>query len=96
MIPVAQATALDTSPRSGIGLRVLASPNQRVVVMWEMLCARGGSAGAKKYTLHGQYTPRTPNTRLLLQPKSHYTSCEVVGNARMPPPGGSIRVEILN
>jgi hypothetical protein len=76
-VPVAQVAATDNSPGSGIELRVLASPNQKVVAKWKMTCTRGRSAGGKSgpYTNSGQYTARTPYTRLLLQPISHDTSC---------------------
>jgi hypothetical protein len=72
-----------------IYVHVTSSPDQKVLVSWDMTCAKGDGAGGKS----GQFTARTTIRRLLKQPYAHPDYCIVAAGAQLNN-GGRLKVWI--
>jgi hypothetical protein len=72
-----------------IYVHVTSSPDQKVLVSWDMTCAQGDGAGGKS----GQFTARTVVRRLLPHPYARPGSCIVAAGAQLNT-GGYLHVWI--
>jgi hypothetical protein len=86
---VASASGTITHPRV-IKVIVRASPRQRVLVSWSMVCSKGGGAGSKD----GQFRARTRVRRTLRMPYRDPRDCSAAANAQLDQ-GGRLRIKLV-
>lgn len=70
-----------------IQVLVTASPNQSVLVSWDVVCSAGESAASTS----GQFTAETPIDRTIRHPFAHPDSCSIAAGAQLSG-GGSLHV----
>jgi succinate dehydrogenase/fumarate reductase flavoprotein subunit len=85
---ICDASGTATRPES-IYVHVTSSPDQKVLVTWDMTCAHGDGAGGKS----GQFHARTTVRRLIRHPYAHPAYCIVAAGAQLNT-GGHLRVWI--
>jgi hypothetical protein len=72
-----------------IHVHVSASPNQKVLVSWDLVCAKGFGAGSRS----GQFHARTLVNRKISHPYAHPDNCTVSAGAQLSH-GGHLHVWI--
>lgn len=85
---VCDAAGNATAPRK-IYVHVTASPDQSVLVSWDVVCSKGYGAGSKA----GQFTATAPLRRLIRHPYAAPDSCTVSAGAQLNS-GGHLKVWI--
>ena len=69
----------DATRPTKIQVHVTASPNQSVLVSWDVVCSAGDSAASTS----GQFTARTPIDRTIRHPFAHPDSCTIAAGAQL-------------
>ncbi|HEY2641419.1 MAG TPA: hypothetical protein VGI66_16240 [Streptosporangiaceae bacterium] len=73
----------DATKPTAIQVLVTASPNQSVLVSWDVVCTAGYSAASTS----GQFTAQTPIDRTIRHPFAHPDSCTIAAGAQLSSSG---------